>query len=111
MPGGRWPRAFVVYGGDPMPRPGTTTIRGYGTAHQRERERWRPRVEAGLVDCGRCGERLRPDRPWDLGHDDDRRQYRGPEHPSCNRKAGGANGALVTNALRRPRGARQSRDW
>jgi hypothetical protein len=88
-----------------------TTARGYGTKHQRERARWAPRVEAGLVDCGRCGDRIQPGRPWDLGHDDDRRTYRGPEHPSCNRKAGGANGARVTNALRRRGAVRTSRDW
>ena len=89
----------------------STTERGYGVEHQAERERWRPDVEAGLVDCWRCGDRIQPGRPWDLGHDDhDRTQYAGPEHRGCNRKAGARNGAAVTNALRRT-GRHTSREW
>jgi hypothetical protein len=68
---------------------GLTTARGYGWRHQRVRAAWRPRVEAGLVDCARCGEPIVPGEPWDLGHDDvDRGRYRGPEHRYCNRSAG-----------------------
>lgn len=64
----------------------STTSRGYGHNHQLERERWRPHVEAGNVDCWRCTHRIQPDQPWDLGHDDtDRTKYRGPEHVACNR--------------------------
>lgn len=86
-------------------------MRGYGAAHKRERARWAPKVDAGLVNCARCGQPLEPGRPWDLGHNDDRKTYRGPEHPnSCNRRAGGANGAAVTNAMRR-KTVRVSRDW
>jgi hypothetical protein len=88
-----------------------TTARGYGSSHQREREKWRPKVDAGLVNCARCGQPIEPGRPWDLGHSDDRKTWTGPEHPSsCNRKAGGRNGALVTNALR-TRGRQTSREW
>lgn len=69
-----------------MPRRGTTPQRGYGRAHQRLRERWRPHVESGAVTCWRCRTRISPREPWDLGHDDhDRTQYRGPEHRACNR--------------------------
>ncbi|GAB7039715.1 MULTISPECIES: hypothetical protein [Catenuloplanes] len=96
-----------------MPRR-TTTERGYGHAHQRERERWRPRVEAGLVDChaGRCIEPERAiaaDAAWDLGHNDDRTAWTGPEHLRCNRSAGGRNGAAVTNGQRAA--LRHSRRW
>jgi hypothetical protein len=87
----------------------STTQRGYGTAHQRERERWRPLVEAGEVNCARCGEPIAPDAEWDLGHaDGDRTKYNGPEHSrQCNRSAGGRNGARVTNAKK----ASTFRDW
>jgi hypothetical protein len=93
-----------------MPPTKRTAARGYGGAHQRERARWAPKVARGIVDCWRCGQLIQPGRPWDLGHDDDRRTYRGPEHPSCNRQAGGKNGAAVTNARRTP-GIQHSRDW
>jgi hypothetical protein len=89
---------------------GSTFARGYGRSHEAERKRWAPRVDAGLVDCARCGQRIEPGRPWDLGHNDDRTGWSGPEHRVCNRRAGGANGAVVTNAMRRT-AVRQSRDW
>jgi len=94
-----------------MPRAGNTTTKGYGIAHQRERQRWALRVDAGLVDCFRCHQPIEPGRPWDLGHTDDRTTWTGPEHLSCNRKAGGSNGALVTNAMRQRDPVRTSRDW
>jgi hypothetical protein len=84
-----------------MPSLGTTGQRGYGLAHKAERKRWEPKVDAGLVDCRRCGQPLEPGRPWDLGHPDaDCPKPKGPEHMVCNRSAGGKNGALVTNAMR-----------
>lgn len=92
-----------------MARP-TTAQRGYGHSHQSERARWAPKVNAGLVDCARCGGRLEPGRDWDLGHNDERTAWTGPEHVTCNRKAGGRNGALVTNAMR-GQTVRTSRDW
>jgi hypothetical protein len=71
---------------------GSRHARGYGAAHDRLRAQWAPRVAAGAVRCWRCDELLVPGQPWDLGHDDhDRAVYRGPEHPGCNRKAGGAS--------------------
>jgi hypothetical protein len=87
-----------------------TTARGYGTSHQRERARWARKVDAGLVDCARCGEPIEAGRPWDLGHNEDRTAWSGPEHTVCNRRAGGANGAAVTNALRGET-IHHSREW
>ena len=70
---------------------GTRQQRGYGNDHIKLRAQWKPRVEAGLVDCARCHEPIHPTEQWDLGHkDDDRSKYSGPEHANqCNRAAGG----------------------
>lgn len=86
----RWPKA-------------STTARGYGAEHQRERARWAPLVAAGGVPCHRPGHRhlLLPGQPWDLGHHEDGRPgWRGPECRRGNRVAGGRNGAAVVNARR-----------
>lgn len=65
---------------------GSTTARGYGTQHQRERRRVARLVNAGLAYCWRCRKHIEPGSPWDLGHDDrDRSITRGPEHQHCNR--------------------------
>jgi hypothetical protein len=93
-----------------MPSHGTRQARGYGRAHDAERKRWAPKVDAGLVDCARCHQPIEPGRPWDLGHTDDRTTWTGPEHTTCNRRAGAINGALVTHALGR-KGVRTSRAW
>jgi hypothetical protein len=82
-----------------MPRPASTTARGYGRAHQLERERWRSTVAAGRATCCRCGEPITPGAAWDLDHTDDRTSYSGPAHRSCNRSAGARKG----NAKRRQR--------
>lgn len=69
---------------------GTKQQRGYDAAHDALRRRWAPRVARGAVMCWRCGEHIGRGEAWDLGHDDDdRRITRGPEHPTCNRAAGG----------------------
>ena len=63
-----------------------TVERGYGPAHKRLRNRLKPTVAQGNTICWRCGNTIQPGQPWDLGHDDnDRTQYRGPEHRQCNR--------------------------
>lgn len=97
-----------------MPAKAKTTDRGYGNPHQRERDRWRPKVDAGLVDCHakRCFEPTRailPGQPWDLGHTEDRTGWTGPEHVPCNRAEGGRRGADVTNGKRAA--LRHSRQW
>ena len=77
----------------------TTAERGYGTFHKNLRRAYALKVDAGLVDCARCGKRIEPGAPWDLGHDDhDRSRYTGPEHRACNRATNG----------RRPK---TSREW
>lgn len=82
---------------------GTRQQRGYGPEHVAERERWRPHVEAGLVDCRNpvClmpARRILPGQDWELGHTPDRSAYRGPEHQRCNRSEGGraAHGVIPT---------------
>lgn len=80
----------------------STTERGYGAAHRAERKRWETLVQAGGVYCARqgpkcTGQPIDPDQPWDLGHNDDRTQWTGPECIPCNRGAGGSNGAAATN--------------
>jgi hypothetical protein len=86
-----------------MPSKGNTTARGYGHNHQQLRKWWRPRVDAGLVDCWRCGQPIQPGQPWDLGHDDhDRTQYHGPEHRGRQCPAG-ANRATYGRKTTEPR--------
>lgn len=75
-------------------RRGTRQQRGYTSEHDRLRARWKPKVEAGLVDChaATCIERQRRillRAAWDLGHTPDRKAWTGPEHARCNRAAGG----------------------
>jgi hypothetical protein len=71
----------------------STTNRGYGAAHQAERERWRRRmvdegeyVECHAAVCFMPDRWIDPSRPWDLGHTPDRTAWTGPEHRYCNRK-------------------------
>jgi hypothetical protein len=90
--------------------------KGYGEAHKAIRKRYAALVATGLAVCARCGRPIMPGTPWDLGHvDGDKSRYRGPEHRSCNRKAGGKQGAEITNGRPRPHvtGAklRWSRNW
>ena len=76
----------------------------YPGEHRAIRRALAPQVAAGAVSCWRCGRRILPGQPWDLGHDDeDRGRYRGPEHAGCNRKAGGRLGAARRMARRKGR--------
>jgi hypothetical protein len=73
---------------------GTRQQRGYDAVHDRLRRQWKPKVEAGQVDCHSptCTapmRRILPGEQWDLGHTPDRKAWRGPEHRSCNRSGGG----------------------
>jgi hypothetical protein len=88
---------------------GTTTERGYGVAHARERRRWAPFVARGEVECAepRCLEvedgrprTIAPEAPWDLAHDRDNPSlYLGPAHMRCNR----AEGARFVNSRTMPK--------
>ena len=75
-------------------RRGTRQTRGYTAEHDALRRRWKPKVEACTVHCHAavCIEPVRlilPGQPWDLGHTADRTAWTGPEHATCNRRAGG----------------------
>jgi len=117
----------------------STTERGYGHGHQKERARWARKLKAaGQLACARCSLPVFaqwplqppavhvpscPQKPdcggrcwstWDLGHTDDRTAYTGPEHTCCNRAAG----ARARNRLARgqaahpdPRPPRQAKDY
>jgi hypothetical protein len=73
---------------------GTRQQRGYNWQHDTLRAQWKPRVEAGLVDCQNPAclmptRRILLGQDWDLGHTPDRTKWTGPEHAKCNRSAGG----------------------
>lgn len=76
-----------------MTRLAKTTARGYGSQHQRERERHRPLVESGQATCCEIvcryrSRRIPPGAPWDLAHDRRTGGYLGPAHRRCNRSEG-----------------------
>jgi hypothetical protein len=88
-----------------------TTARGYGTPHQRERQRWAPYVNAGQVRCARCGQPIIPGTAWDLGHSNDRSTWTGPEHARCNRAAGARYGNRKRGTVRQITVSNTSRRW
>jgi hypothetical protein len=93
--------------------------RGYTTAHQKLRARWKPVVEGGMAQCHAAvcleGDRwIRPGTPWHLGHTPDRTAWTGPEHARCNESEGAirgnrARGERVTGARRMA--VQPSRNW
>lgn len=93
---------------------GTTTQRGYGSAHQAERER-RLRLYRPGDMCAHCGQPIlwwplpAARRMIDLPHTPDRSGYLpGLAHRSCNR----ADGARTANRLRGlTRQWQQARRW
>lgn len=92
----------------------STTERGYGAKHKRERTRWARILKAeGLLVCAtagkspNCPQVIRDGDDWDLGHTEDRTGYIGPQCVPCNRGDGGRNGAKVTNTKRQM----TVRDW
>jgi len=86
----------------------TTTERGYGQAHQQERRKWKPIVDAGQAVCHAktCVMRSRaiqPGEEWDLGHTEDRTAWTGPEHRRCNRREGARRGNAARGASDSPK--------
>jgi hypothetical protein len=71
---------------------GTPAERGYDARHRRIRAQWAPLVAAGGVICWRCNLVIPPGAPWQMGHDDDKTGYVGPEHQSCGSADGGRKG-------------------
>lgn len=73
---------------------GTRQQRGYDAQHNRLRRQWKPKVERVSVHCHAqvCimpARLILPGQSWDLGHNDERTAWTGPEHATCNRAAGG----------------------
>jgi hypothetical protein len=78
----------------PRRREPTTAERGYGSKHRRLRTQVAKVVAAGRASCWRCGQPIHPGAHWDLGHSDSIGAktfgvYKGPEHRTCSRSAGG----------------------
>jgi hypothetical protein len=78
-----------------MPRPGSTTARGYDHRHRRLRQALLAALTPG-TPCPHCHQPMHPSMDLDLDHTDDRRGYRGLAHRACNRRAG----ANKRNAMR-----------
>jgi hypothetical protein len=78
-----------------------------GSRITRLRAHWRPAIAAGVVNCPRCGDPIRPNQDWDLGHDHDLALGGDPagtmvpEHSRCNRRAGAALGNQLRSRPRR----------
>jgi hypothetical protein len=68
---------------------GTRQQRGYDNEHDRLRRRWAPVVARGRTPCAKCGALIARGTSWDLGHNDERTAWTGPEHTHCNRSEGG----------------------
>jgi hypothetical protein len=57
----------------------------HNPAYRKLRREYAPTVDAGLVDCWRCGTRILAGEKWHLGHvDGDPTRIAGPEHVRCN---------------------------
>jgi hypothetical protein len=75
-------------------RRGRRQARGYDADYDRARIQWKRRLDQGhevkchAPICLKPTRLLLPGEAFDLGHDE-QRKIRGPEHPLCNRSAGG----------------------
>lgn len=99
-------------GTNPMPFRGTdkasSSARGYGISHQRERARWKLIVDAGNAYCAQpvcvmAARWIAPGSQWCLGHTADRTAYLGPVHRACNEMDGARRGSRIAHAKRRAR--------
>jgi hypothetical protein len=89
--------------------------RGYNRAHELERERLRPSVEAGEAHCAQpvChhdDRAIHPGEPWALGHNDDRTTWIGPVHADCNAADGARKARRIINN-RRPHRTQEPQAW
>jgi hypothetical protein len=95
-----------------------TTARGYGARHQTERRKWDALLKSEPARCActradcphhddQCPTVITNETAWDLGHNDDRTAWTGPECVPCNRSAGGRNG----NATQRTQRETTIREW
>lgn len=72
---------------------GSAAARGYGTEHGTARVMYGRLVRSGQALCWRCGGRIVPGTPWDVGHDGEPPVIMGPEHANqCNRRAAALKG-------------------
>jgi hypothetical protein len=93
--------------------------REYGYGHRSLRKRLAPLVAQGLFVCPKCGKRIKPGEPFDLGHQEN--GGRAPEHRRCNRatayqRARDRNGEWLPDEPQAPAFAfvppgRRSRVW
>jgi hypothetical protein len=65
----------------------------YGHFHRKLRTEFKALIDAGGVNCCRCGQSIPPGAKFELDHADDRNGYKGAAHPFCNQSAGGAKAA------------------
>lgn len=68
---------------------GRRQARGYDVEHDRLRRRWERIIATRSIPCARCHQPIPKGGAFDLGHNDRRNAWTGPEHPACNRAAGG----------------------
>jgi hypothetical protein len=103
---------------------GTTTERGYGYPHRKERARLALLVAAGQAYCqqgrhgssGRCiypSRWIAPGSRWALGHNDARTGWIGTVHAACNQLDGASRGGKTIAARRgrRSHGIWRSERW
>lgn len=97
----------------------TTTERGYGYDHQKERRRLTPIVNTGRAYCAqpRCihtDRAIHPGTPWALGHNETRTAWIGPVHADCNQLDGAVRGGRTIAARKhhpKTEHPHASQDW
>lgn len=77
---------------------GSSTARGYGTAHRALRTQWQARIDSGepIYCADGCGQRITGS-DWHLGHDHTNGGYLGPQTVRHNTSDGGRRGAQTRN--------------
>lgn len=84
----------------------------YGTKHRELRAYWAEQIKAGVNPiCSLCPHPIIPTDLWDLDHDDDGVNYRGPAHQDCNRRAGAVKKNKLYAKAKTTTINRASRNW